>query len=108
MATAIIPSAILRKADNVFMGCIGLHLEDEGYEFGYWLGKPFWGLGYATEAARRLVRLCLRDAGRGHVSGPAGFTTIRPRAMSWPSWARAIMAAEMRDCLARGVHGAVP
>ena len=24
-------------------------------ELGYWLGKPFWGLGYATEAARRVL-----------------------------------------------------
>ena len=46
---------IQRKADNVFLGGIGLHLEVEGWEFGYWLGRPFWGRGYASEAARRLV-----------------------------------------------------
>ena len=44
--------SVLRKSDNLFVGCIGLHLEDEGYELGYWLGKPFWGQGYASEAAR--------------------------------------------------------
>ncbi|MEI9991024.1 MAG: GNAT family N-acetyltransferase [Rhizomicrobium sp.] len=47
--------AITRKADSVYMGSIGLHLRDDGYEFGYWLGKPFWRQGYATEAARRLI-----------------------------------------------------
>jgi RimJ/RimL family protein N-acetyltransferase len=46
---------ITRKSDQIFMGCIGLHLEDESYEFGYWLGKPFWGTGYATEAARAIA-----------------------------------------------------
>jgi ribosomal-protein-alanine N-acetyltransferase len=45
---------IQRKKDGIFMGMAGLHAED-GYEFGYWLGKPFWGFGFATEAARRLV-----------------------------------------------------
>jgi RimJ/RimL family protein N-acetyltransferase len=45
---------IQRKDDGVFLGMIGLHAEDD-HEFGYWLGKPFWGRGFATEAARRLV-----------------------------------------------------
>ncbi len=45
---------IQRKQDGLFLGMIGIHPEDD-YEFGYWLGRPFWGLGYATEAARRLV-----------------------------------------------------
>src|SRR5690348_16991494 len=46
---------IQRASDNVLLGGVGLHLEQEGWEFGYWLGRPFWGRGYATEAARRLV-----------------------------------------------------
>jgi [ribosomal protein S5]-alanine N-acetyltransferase len=52
---------ITRKSDQMFMGCIGLHLDDEGYEFGYWLGKPFWGLGYATEAARAMARFAFES-----------------------------------------------
>lgn len=30
-------------------------------EIGYWIGKPFWGQGYATEAARRIVELCFEE-----------------------------------------------
>jgi len=45
---------ITRKADGVFIGLTGLHAGDD-YEFDYWLGKPFWGFGYATKAAYRLV-----------------------------------------------------
>lgn len=45
---------IERKADGVFLGSAGINPE-AGYEFGYWLGKPFWGFGYATEALRRLL-----------------------------------------------------
>ncbi len=35
------------------IGCVGIDRSEEGdYEIGYWLGQPFWGKGYATEAAR--------------------------------------------------------
>jgi RimJ/RimL family protein N-acetyltransferase len=53
--------AITRKSDSVYMGNIGLHLKDEGWEFGYWLGKPFWQQGYATEAARLLLAFAFEE-----------------------------------------------
>lgn len=35
------------------IGVIGAHRKKAGlFEIGYWLGRPFWGLGYASEAAR--------------------------------------------------------
>ena len=45
--------AILLKPDT-YIGTCGVHPE-RGWEFGYWLGKPYWGKGYATEAGRRVV-----------------------------------------------------
>ena len=48
--------AIERKGDGLFLGTIGFN-PAEGYEFGYWLGKPFWGLGYATEALKAAQQL---------------------------------------------------
>ncbi len=51
---------IVRKEDRLFMGVAGLQ---GGDEFGYWLGKPFWGLGYATEAAHRLVAYAFEALG---------------------------------------------
>ncbi len=47
--------SIVRKEDNFHIGGTGLHLTEHGNEFGYWFGRPFWGFGYATEAARRIV-----------------------------------------------------
>lgn len=49
--------AIERRADGAFVGCIGLEPDTKSREaeFGYWIGKPYWGAGYAAEALRALV-----------------------------------------------------
>lgn len=42
--------------DGAVLGCCGIgKLDGEHPEIGYWLGVPFWGKGYATEAARALI-----------------------------------------------------
>lgn len=34
------------------IGAIGAHRRnDDAFEVGYWFGRPYWGLGFATEAA---------------------------------------------------------
>ena len=40
------------------IGVIGLHPNDDGQsaEVGYYIGRPFWGQGFATEAARIIVQ----------------------------------------------------
>jgi ribosomal-protein-alanine N-acetyltransferase len=53
--------AITRKSDGCYLGQIGLHLKDGTFEVGYWLGKPFWFQGFASEAARRVVAFAFRD-----------------------------------------------
>jgi RimJ/RimL family protein N-acetyltransferase len=41
------------RAGERLIGCIGAHVRQAGgVEFGYWLGRRFWGRGLATEAAR--------------------------------------------------------
>ncbi|HEX3918170.1 MAG TPA: GNAT family N-acetyltransferase [Caulobacteraceae bacterium] len=43
-------------------GGIGFYaLGGLGPEVGYWLGKPFWGRGYATEALKRVMRWTRED-----------------------------------------------
>jgi [ribosomal protein S5]-alanine N-acetyltransferase len=34
---------------------------DRRAELGYWIGKPFWGCGYATEASRRVIRFAFEE-----------------------------------------------
>ena len=45
------------RSDGRLCGGIGLHPNNEHKraELGYWIGVPFWGNGYATEAARAVV-----------------------------------------------------
>lgn len=48
-------------ADGDFIGVAGFHpMDDSGIELGYWLGEPYWGEGYATEAATALIDAALR------------------------------------------------
>ena len=49
--------AITRRTDKHLIGGIGLRLDQkhENAELGYWIGKPYWNYGYATEAAKAVV-----------------------------------------------------
>jgi len=49
--------AVERRADALLLGAIGFDHDAEKREvvFGYWIGKPYWGHGYATEALQALV-----------------------------------------------------
>ena len=50
-------------ARGAYIGTVGMHfIEGRLPELGYWLGQPFWGQGYASEAA-----IGLRDA--AHATG---------------------------------------
>ena len=49
--------AITLDPGGALVGALGLRFEPEHdrAELGYWIGKPYWGRGYATEAARAPV-----------------------------------------------------
>lgn len=49
------------ELDGDLVGAVGYVGADDGSaEIGYWVGKPYWGRGIATEAAAALVEHCFR------------------------------------------------
>ena len=57
--------AITLRRDGRQMGGVGLRVDDQHRhaELGYWLGVPYWGQGYATEAAREMLRYGFEELG---------------------------------------------
>lgn len=50
--------ALTFRADHALCGAMGLSINhnNANAELGYWIGTPFWGRGYATEAGQAVVR----------------------------------------------------
>lgn len=69
-------------ANGDLIGMIGLHLHSDATpEIGYWIGQPYWGRGYATEAAAALID-AVRDTRR--------CATLRAKARSENGASRAV------------------
>ncbi|ODT67749.1 MAG: hypothetical protein ABS75_22930 [Pelagibacterium sp. SCN 63-23] len=65
--------------DGALIGVVGLHLlEGQPAELGYWLGEPYWGHGYATEAAQALIAAA-RSAGAIELRSRARSTNMASR-----------------------------
>lgn len=65
------------------VGGVGLKPDGEDHELGYWIARPWWGLGFATEAARAVVDMArhslkLRRLVSGHfIDNPASGNVLR-------------------------------
>lgn len=89
IAGAAVGKALAIVHANGVIGVIGLEPRgaDEA-ELGYWLGKPFWGRGFVTEAGRAVIASSLQSCpnltvtashfqdnpASGHVLAKLGFT----------------------------------
>jgi len=68
---------IITLASGAIIGACGLELRDPPTpEIGYWLGVPYWGEGYATEAVRALIDHAFTDL--DHESLNAGARVTNP------------------------------
>jgi RimJ/RimL family protein N-acetyltransferase len=88
--------AIVARERGTLMGAIGIHPEGhDRAEIGYWLGVPYWGRGYMSEAARRVTAFGFAELGLHRVQA-----TCLPRN---PASARVLEHVGMRrEGLLRG------
>lgn len=75
-------AGIERRADGVLVGCIELDLTRSAGmgSLGYWVGRPYWGAGIASEAAAALVALGFERLGLVQIEAaavPANRRSIR-------------------------------
>lgn len=63
----IAPNEFVRAIEHeeTMVGAVGYVPHDDGSaEIGYWIGKPYWGRGFATEAATALIGHCFETERR--------------------------------------------
>lgn len=92
--------AVLRKNDDAYIGAAGVHPE-KNWEFGYWIGQPYWGRGYATEAARRLLAFAFEELDTDYIT--AGWFFDNPASGRILEKLGCVPSGtEQRECMARG------
>lgn len=67
---------LITLRDGTAVGACGIVSEGETPELGYWLGVPYWGNGYATEALHAVVDYAFTDL--GHEALQAGARVTNP------------------------------
>src|SRR5918992_1638110 len=83
--------AILLRERGELCGSIGLLINsrDANAELGYWIGVPYWGQDYATEAAREVVRYGFEELGLHRIyaahfgNNPASGRVLRKIGMTY-------------------------
>ncbi|HJW42655.1 MAG TPA: GNAT family N-acetyltransferase [Rhizomicrobium sp.] len=61
--------SVTRAMDGALIGMCAINrLSGDVWEFGYWYGKPYWGQGYATEAAGPVMRFAFEDRGAARLT----------------------------------------
>ena len=80
----------ITRADDTLIGLCGLLMKPRKTpEIGYWLGVPYWGHGYATEAARAVIDHAFENLGLerleagARVSNPASRRVLEKCGFQW-------------------------
>jgi len=82
-------AAFVIVLEGSLIGACGVDQRDDGPEIGYWLGVPYWGCGYATEAVRALIDHAFDDlqckalAAGARVSNPASRRVLEKCGFQW-------------------------
>lgn len=76
-------------SDGALIGSCGVDRREDGAELGYWLGVPYWGRGFATEAARAAIDhafgelACETLQSGARVSNPASRRVLEKCGFQW-------------------------
>ena len=87
---------------GVLIGCTGYRAKAKDHaEMGYWIGKPFWSQGFATEAVEALIRHAFDHDGLDHlIAGHFEGNEASQRVLA--KFGFVSIGSETRDCAARG------
>lgn len=93
---------LIEHGEDGVVGCIGLFMTGRLPEVGYWVGRPYWGRGIATEATQAALRWA-RDEWRRKVI-VAGHFADNPASAEVLSKSGFLYTGdvELRHSLARG------
>lgn len=63
--------AAVHRAEGYLVGAasLGIEREHDRAELGYWIGRPYWNRGYATEAVRAIIPYGFRVLGLNRIRG---------------------------------------
>jgi RimJ/RimL family protein N-acetyltransferase len=87
---------------STLIGCTGYRAFGEDHaELGYWIGKPYWGMGYATEAVAALIRHAFEADGFAYLT-VGHFSDNPASARVIAKFGFTPYGKEVRDCAARG------
>jgi RimJ/RimL family protein N-acetyltransferase len=103
------PTFLITLSDGTLIGGCGIGASSgPDPELGYWIGVPYWGRGYVTEAARALIDHafgelgCERLSGRARVSNPASRRVLEKCGFQWTGVSliriRALKSSAPVDC----------
>ncbi|MBI2706933.1 MAG: GNAT family N-acetyltransferase [Proteobacteria bacterium] len=92
--------AVIRRADQAFMGVVGL----EG-EIGYWLGRKFWGQNYGKEAVKALVHFAFFTLQQENLFGAALTDNLASRRIFE---GLGFEQTGTKECTSRGYEGTRP
>jgi RimJ/RimL family protein N-acetyltransferase len=70
---------LVTRGDEPIGACGLAGLDDNSVEVGYWIGAPFWGNGYATEALRAIIDHAFDELGLEALGGGARVTNPASR-----------------------------
>ena len=71
-AGELVNFAITLRGDGELVGAIGLAVNQrfDSAALGYWVGVPFWNLGYCTEAAVAVINFGFEELGLNRIHAP--------------------------------------